>query len=138
MKDRIPADVELAWEGFHEAVNMTSDELRTWLLTESSGEEAFADEPDLRLPELGRRVVEILRKRKVDLTSEDANVMRRVSDFVTACEANRPAGGIRDDQWRHSLMTVGHDPLKPLGQTRTRRAARRPPPAAVRDSAAER
>lgn len=31
---------------------MTSDELRTWLLTEASGEDAFADRPDLDLPEL--------------------------------------------------------------------------------------
>jgi hypothetical protein len=113
MKDRISADVELAWANFHEAVNMTSDELRTWLLTESSGEDTFAAEPDLRLPELGRKVVEILRKRKVDLTSEDADVMRRVSDYVADREANRPTEGPRHDQWRHSLMTVGHDPLKP-------------------------
>lgn len=113
MKDRISADVELAWESFHEAVNMTSEELRAWLLTESSGEDAFAAEPDLGLPELGRKVVEILRKRKVDLTSEDADVMRRVSGYVADCEANRPTEGIRHDQWRRSLMTVGHDPLKP-------------------------
>ena len=113
MKDRIPADVEVAWDSFHEAVNMTSDELRSWLLTESSGEDAFAAEPDLGLPELGRKVVEILRKRKVDLTSEDANVMRRVSDYVADSESNRPDEGIRHDQWRRSLMTVGHDPLTP-------------------------
>ena len=113
MKDRIPADVELAWENFHEAVNMTSEELRNWLLTESSGEDTFAADPDLGMPEIGRRVVEILRKRKVDLTREDADVMRRVSDYVASRESNRPAEGIRHDQWRRSLMTVGHDPLKP-------------------------
>jgi hypothetical protein len=113
MKDRIPADVELAWESFHEAVNMTSDELRTWLLTEASGEDTFVADPELGLSELGRKVVEILRKRKVDLTSKDADVMRQVSDYVANCEANRPAEGMRHDQWRHSLMTVGHDPLKP-------------------------
>jgi hypothetical protein len=113
MKDRIPADVELAWESFHEAVNMTSDELRNWLLTESSGEEAFVDEPEIGLSELGRRVVEILRKRKVDLTRDDADVMRRVSNYVAYCEVNRPAEGMRHDQWRRSLMTVGHDPLRP-------------------------
>jgi len=113
MKDRIPADVELAWESFHEAVNMTSQELRDWLLTESSGEDAFAAEPDLGLSDLGRKVVDILGKRKVDLTSEDADVMRRVSGYVADSEANRPDEGIRHDQWRRSLMTVGHDPLKP-------------------------
>jgi hypothetical protein len=113
MKDRIAPDVERAWKSFHEAVNMTSQELRDWLLTESSGEESFTPEPDLGLPDLGRRVVEILGKRKVDLTSDDADVMRRVSDYVADREANRPAEGMRHDQWRRSLMTVGHDPLKP-------------------------
>ena len=113
MGDRIPAEVELAWDSFHQVVNMSSEELRTWLLTVSSGEEAFPAEPDLGLPELGRKVVEVLRKRKVDLTGEDAEVMQQVADFVADREANRPPAGVRDEQWRHSLMTVGHDPLKP-------------------------
>ncbi len=41
MNERISAEVELAWEDFHRLVNMTSDELRTWLLTDASGEVAF-------------------------------------------------------------------------------------------------
>jgi hypothetical protein len=113
MEDRIPADVEITWDSFHQVVNMTSEELRSWLLTEASGEEAFGPEPDLGLPELGQKVVALLRKRKVDLTAEDADVMGQVADFVADQEANRPPDGAADDQWRRSLMTVGHDPLKP-------------------------
>lgn len=55
----------------------------------------------------------MLRRRKVDLTGDDAEVMQQVADFVADREANRPPAGVRDEQWRHSLMTVGHDPLKP-------------------------
>jgi hypothetical protein len=113
MTDRTPADVELLWDGFHETVNMTSDELRTWLLTDASGEDALPAEPDMGLPELGRRVVELLRKRKVDLTADDVAVMQEVSDYVTERTANPPATGNRDEEWRRSLMAVGHDPLKP-------------------------
>ena len=113
VNDRLPAEAELAWDSFHQVVNMTSEELRTWLLTESSGEDAFTADPDLGLPELGRKVVRLLGKRKVDLTGEDVEVMQEVSDFVADRQANRPPGGVRDEQWRHSLMTVGHDPLKP-------------------------
>jgi hypothetical protein len=112
LNNRIPADVELLWGDFHEVVNMTSEELRAWLLTDASGGEAFTADPGLRLPELGERVVQLLRKRKVDLTDDDADVMRQVVEFVEDCEANRPPSGARNDRWRHSLMMVGHDPMR--------------------------
>lgn len=46
MNDRIPADVEFLWDEFHQTVNMTSTELRAWLLTDASGEDAFPADPD--------------------------------------------------------------------------------------------
>ncbi|HEX6472018.1 MAG TPA: DUF3140 domain-containing protein [Streptosporangiaceae bacterium] len=107
------ADVELVWDEFHQAVNMTSEELRTWLLTDASGETALPADPGLELPELGGKVVQLLRKRKVDLTPDDVSVMARVADYVAERTADPPAAGVRDDEWRRSLMTVGHDPLKP-------------------------
>jgi hypothetical protein len=113
MSDRVDPDLELLWEEFHRAVNMTSDELRIWLLTETSGEEALPAEPDLRLPELGARVVALLRKRKVDLTGDDVETMRQVVDQVDDRLADRPPEGASDDKWRRSLMDLGHDPLKP-------------------------
>lgn len=112
MNDRTPPETELVWDSFHEVVNMTSEELRAWLMTEASGEEAFSDRPDLGLPELGEKVVGLLRKRKVDLTPEDTEVMRQVADFVTEQEESPPPDGPADGAWRRSLMTVGHDPLR--------------------------
>ncbi|MFC6886700.1 MULTISPECIES: DUF3140 domain-containing protein [Actinomadura] len=113
MTEPTPADAELVWDEFHQVVNMTSDELRTWLLTEASGEEAFPAEPDMRLPELGTRVVDLLRKRKVDLTPRDADVMRQVVEYVEDRLDDRPPQAVQNEDWRHSLMNVGHDPLKP-------------------------
>src|SRR6266702_390345 len=100
MANRIPGDVELLWDEFHQVVNMTSDELRTWLLTDASGEDAFPADPDIPVPELGRQVVQLLRKRKVDLTDADRDTMQRVVDFVEdklekppgSGAANSPAG----------------------------------------------
>lgn len=112
MDDRVSADVEIVCDTFHQVVNMTAEELRAWLLTEAPGQGAYSTAPDLGLPSLGLRVVDILRKRKVDLTTEDADVMARVSDFVTEMEGSPPPEGVGDDEWRRSLMTVGHDPLK--------------------------
>ncbi|WP_067173702.1 DUF3140 domain-containing protein [Microtetraspora niveoalba] len=113
MTDRSDPEVDLLWEEFHEVVNMTSAELRSWLLTSASGENAFPAEPDLGVQELGRGVLHVLGKRKVDLTDEDVVVMRRVVDFVREKVAAAPAAAARDDQWRHTLMSVGHDPLGP-------------------------
>lgn len=112
MADQIPPGTELVWDSFHEVVNMTSEELRNWLLTEASGETAFDDRPDLGLPELGEKVVEILRKRKVDLTPEDTRIMETVTDFVADQEDNPPPDGPADHEWRRALMTVGHDPMR--------------------------
>jgi Protein of unknown function (DUF3140) len=113
MSDRLPAETELLWEEFHQTVNMTSDELRTWLLTDASGTDAFAADPSMGLSVLGTRVVELLRKRKVDLTGGDTETMRQVVDYVEDRLADPPAEGAANELWRRSLMTVGHDPLKP-------------------------
>ena len=113
MENRTPVDVEVAWYSFHEVINMTSEELGAWLLSEASDDDAPSGERDLALPELGKRVVELLRKRKVDLTQRDADVMEQVVDFVLTQEAEGPADQETDEEWRRSLMTVGHDPMRP-------------------------
>jgi hypothetical protein len=113
VEERIPAEVDLAWDSFRQVVNMTSEELRAWLLTEAPDSGVFPAGPRPGLPELGRQVVELLRKRKVELTQRDANVMEQVVDFVLTQEAERPADTESEEEWRRSLMTVGHDPMRP-------------------------
>ncbi|GLX01007.1 hypothetical protein Misp02_50930 [Microtetraspora sp. NBRC 16547] len=106
--------MDLLWEEFHGVVNMTSAELRSWLLTSAPGENASPADPDLDVQELGRGVLHVLGKCKVDLTDEDVEVMRRVVDFVRERVVGAPAVAARDDRWRHTLMSVGHDPLGPV------------------------
>jgi hypothetical protein len=105
-------EVDVAWDSFHQVVNMTSEELRAWLLIEASGENASPAGPGLALPELGKQVVELLRKRKAELTQHDADVMEQVVDFVLTQEAEGPADAESDEEWRRTLMTVGHDPMR--------------------------
>jgi|SRR5690606_32997847 hypothetical protein len=100
-------DTDMLWDEFHRVVNMTSDELRAHLLTDASGEEAFTADPDLGIDELGRAVLHVLSKRKVDLTDEDLQVMRQAIDLVETI------GDKTDDESRRLLMNAGHDPLKP-------------------------
>jgi hypothetical protein len=108
-----PRDPELddLWNDFHTVVNMTSRELQEWLMTRSAGENAEAL-PDQAGTENGRRVLEILGKRRGDLTGDDVRVMRKVVDTVTAERGvdMEPTAG--QPNWRHRLMTLGHDPLK--------------------------
>ncbi|MFD4629123.1 DUF3140 domain-containing protein [Streptomyces sp. NPDC058284] len=101
------------WDEFHAVVNMTSRELGDWLKTRFAGEET-EEVPDRAGTPNGRRVLEILGKRRVDLTPDDLRVMRKVVDTVTAERGADMEPTAGEAHWRHRLMTLGHDPLRPL------------------------
>lgn len=100
------------WNEFHRVVNMTSRELRDWLRTRSATEES-EEFPDQAGTQTGRHVLEILGKRRGDLTAEDEHVMRRVVDRVHAERGADLEPKAGQENWRHRLMSIGHDPLKP-------------------------
>ncbi|MER7332752.1 MULTISPECIES: DUF3140 domain-containing protein [unclassified Micromonospora] len=110
-EQRLEPDVEVLWDDFHAQVNVPSEQLRQWLLTRGSGEESFGPDPDLDLPELGRRILRVLSKRKVDLTPEDIKVMQDAIDEIQNLLEAKPPRGNADDEWRHSLLDLGHDVL---------------------------
>ena len=100
------------WDEFHRVVNMTSRELRDWLAVQGADEET-EEVPDRAGPPLGHRVLDILGKRRTDLTSDDVEVMSLVVDRVLSQRRDdlEPTAG--EAAWRRRLMNVGHDPLKP-------------------------
>ncbi|ASW55030.1 DUF3140 domain-containing protein [Plantactinospora sp. KBS50] len=110
-EQRLDPEVEQLWQDFHDRVNVSSDRLRSWLLTQGSGEDAFGADPGLDLPEPGRTILAIKRKRKVDLTPGDVVTMRDTVAQVNRLLDARPALGATDEQWRHDLLDLGHDPL---------------------------
>ncbi|NGM13342.1 DUF3140 domain-containing protein [Verrucosispora sioxanthis] len=110
-EQQLDPEVEVLWEDFHAEVNVPSEQLRQWLLTRGSGEAAFGPDPDLNLPEPGRQILAVLRKRKVDLTPEDIEVMRDAVERIRSLTAAKPGRGNADDEWRHSLLDLGHDVL---------------------------
>lgn len=101
------------WEEFHQVVNMTSRELSEWLRVRSASEEAELP-PDQAGTSTGQHVVNILGKRRTDLTAKDIAVMKSVVGKVREQrrEDLEPTAG--QAVWRHQLMTIGHDPLKPV------------------------
>lgn len=106
-----PNDDQL-WQEFHQVVNMTSRELSDWLRTRDAGENAETV-PDQAGQPTGRQVLHVLGKRHGDLTDDDRRVMRKVVDRVRTerREDLEPVAG--QASWRHRLMSMGHDPLKP-------------------------
>ncbi len=99
-------------EDFADAVNMAPKELEEWLETDESKEVGWGDGESVG-HESGRRIVEIKRKKKDDLTDADEAHMKKVVGYV---KRHKAQGGPKDDKehskWRYSLMNWGHDPLK--------------------------
>ena len=99
---------------FADAVNMTAAELETWLATDESqevGQKSGGSEESTG-HESGRRIVELLRTKKDDLTDDDLAHMRTVHDYVQRHLAQGPDEDVETSRWRYSLMNWGHDPLK--------------------------
>ena len=60
----------------------------------------------------GKRIIDILQKKKDDYTDDDVSHMRKVVSYVHRHSAQKPDGDIKDTPWRYSLMNWGYDPLK--------------------------
>ena len=104
-----------AYAGFDEVVNMSPAELEEWLASAESREVGMTREGEHEAVghQAGRRIVELKRAKKSDLSDDDYAHMRKVVGYV---RRHLKQGGPRDDKehsrWRYSLMNWGHDPLK--------------------------
>lgn len=98
---------------FKQAVNMTPNQLESWLTTEASQEVGQKNGNSESIGhQSGKRIVELLHKKRADYTDADIAHMKKVVSYVHRHSAQRPAGDIEDTRWRHSLMNWGHDPLR--------------------------
>ncbi|MFB8760415.1 DUF3140 domain-containing protein [Streptomyces nigra] len=106
------AEREETWSEFRELVNMTPSRLDEWLETDESREAGqHKDGGESTGHASGRRIAEILRTKKGDLTDDDYGHMRKAVGYVRRHLAQRPSGDVKESRWRHSLMNWGHDPL---------------------------
>lgn len=98
---------------FTDAVNMKPGELTKWLESGDSkavGQHKRGGESVGHAS--GRRIVDLLRRKKADLTDRDYAHMRKVIGYVHRHMAQRPTGDVTRTRWRYSLMNWGHDPLR--------------------------
>ena len=105
-------DDDQGWHDFRSAVNMTPQQLRKWLDTKESKEVGQKKDGNGESVghEFGRHILEILDKKKTDLTEADHQHMAKVVGYVHRHLAQRLDGDITDTHWRYSLMNWGHDP----------------------------
>lgn len=98
---------------FKQAVNMSAQELETWLKTEESQSVGMKPQEDGESTghKSGRRTVEVIKKQNSDYTEDDFNHMRRVVSYVHRHLAQKPSSHIESSRWRYSLKNWGHDPL---------------------------
>ena len=103
-----------ASDDFREAVNMSPAEIERWLETDESRAVGVTNEGDDESVghASGRRIVELRRTKKDELTADDVAHMAKVAGYVHRHLAQHPGGDIAETRWRYSLMNWGHDPLK--------------------------
>ena len=108
------SDDERTYREFNDAVNLTAQQLSTWLDTDEAQEvgQKKDGQGESTGHESGRHIVALLGKKKAELTEDDYAHMRKVVGYVKRHLAQRPEGEVHDSRWRYSLMNWGHDPEK--------------------------
>ena len=100
------------YSDFTDCVNMQPKELEEWLETQKSKSVGDNDSGESTGHRSGRRIVEIKRTNKDDLTDSQYEHMQKVVGYVHRHTAQKPSGDIEESDWRYSLMNWGHDPCK--------------------------
>ena len=100
------------YDEFYDCVNMQPKELGEWLDTDESKSVGDSDSGESTGHKSGRRIVEIKRTKKADLTDDQYDHMRKVIGYVHRHTAQKPSGDVKNSDWRYSLMNWGHDPCK--------------------------
>ena len=108
-------DTQQIRDEFDEVVNMDPGELEKWLGTDESQSvgQSSGDSDESTGHSMGRRIVEIQKKKADDLDDDDLAAMKKVHGYVARHMEQKPSKeDVETSKWRYSLMNWGHDPLK--------------------------
>jgi len=97
---------------FRDCLNMQPKELEDWLDSEESKSVGDNDDRESTGHRSGRRIIDIKRTKKDELSDSQYEHMNKVIGYVHRHLSQRPDGNIEDSAWRYSLMNWGHDPVK--------------------------
>lgn len=102
---------EEIWEEWRELVNMAPKELEEWLETEDSKSVGDNDSGEATGHKSGRRIVEIKRTNKDDISDDQWDHMATVVGYIKRhLSQGGPDEDVEESRWRYSLMNWGHDP----------------------------
>jgi hypothetical protein len=106
-------DKQETYTEFNEVVNMSPSELENWLDTEESKEvgQTKQGESESQGRKSAKKIIDIKRKNKSELTDDDYGHMAKVVSYVKRHLAQKPSGGVEETPWRYSLKNWGHEPL---------------------------
>jgi hypothetical protein len=101
------------WDEWQDLVNMPPTDLEEWLLTDASKSVGGDDDGESTGHKSGRRIVQIKRTNKDDLSADQWDHMATVVGYIKRhLSQGGPDKNIAESSWRYSLMNWGHDPLK--------------------------
>lgn len=104
---------EQTWDEWRDLVNMAPRDLEEWLKTDESKSVGNSKGGESTGHASGRRIVEIKRTNKADLTAEQWEHMAKVVAYIKRhCAQGGPKSDMETSAWRYSLMNWGHDPAK--------------------------
>ncbi|WP_022673025.1 DUF3140 domain-containing protein [Novosphingopyxis baekryungensis] len=99
---------------FNDKVNMAPKALEDWLDTDESKSVGDSDGGESTGHKSGRKIVDIKRTNKADLTDDQWDWMAKVVGYI-----NRHCAQVPDEpegsDWAYSLKNWGHDPMKEDG-----------------------
>ena len=107
---------DTVWSEWQSLVNIAPAELEDWLQTEESRSVGDSDDGESTGHASGRRIVDIQRTDKDDLSDSQWDHMATVVGYIKRhCSQGGPNENRETSAWRYSLMNWGHDPLKDDG-----------------------
>ena len=114
MSQSVTNEQQSTYEEFNDSVNMQPQEIEDWLKTDESKSVGAKDDQSSESTghQSGRRIIEIKRTPKADLSNDDFSHMRKVVGYIKRHTAQRPDGDIDETPWCYSLKNWGHDPTR--------------------------
>ncbi|WP_341213204.1 DUF3140 domain-containing protein [uncultured Limimaricola sp.] len=105
---------EQIWDEFRDLVNMAPKEIEDFLDTEQSRSVGdTGGDGESTGHKSGKRIVEIKRTNKADLSDDQWDHMAKVVGYIKRHKAQGgPEVDMAHSKWRYSLMNWGHDPMK--------------------------
>lgn len=101
------------WEEWRDLVNMAPKELEDWLETDESKSVGDNDDGESTGHKSGRRIVEITRTNKDDISDDQWDHMATVVGYIKRhLSQGGPNEDVESSRWRYSLMNWGHDPMQ--------------------------